>query len=144
MIPLMLLAGLALAAQFVQPPLISQPAPAKPPIGRPAWDNPKLDPRIAAILKRSCADCHSNETAWPWYSRISPVSWWLADHVRKARTQLNLSEQSELTDSDIDSIADVVGDRSMPLPSYLWIHRGAKLSDDERKLFNDWANGKLK
>lgn len=127
--------ALAAALQVVQPET-PPPATAKNP---PAWKNPALDLRVATILKRSCADCHSNETQWPWYARISPASWLLADHVRRARAQLNLSHSWSIDDNEKAEIADAVSAGTMPPPSYLWMHRDAVLSGPERKLIWDWS-----
>ena len=75
---------------------------------RPAMTNPPVDesqtivaraqvpPEVASILDRSCRDCHSNKTVWPWYTHVAPVSWWLADHVDHGRKDLNLSEWGKL------------------------------------------------
>src|SRR6266481_7932101 len=75
---------------------------------RPARTNPAVDesqtifartqmtPQAAAILDRSCRDCHSNKTVWPWYTQIAPVSWWLSGHVNDGRRNLNLSEWGKL------------------------------------------------
>src|ERR1051325_10620112 len=71
---------------------------------RPARTNPAVDesqtifartqmtPEVAAILDRSCRDCHSNKTVWPWYTNVAPVSWWLSNHVNEGRHNLNYSE----------------------------------------------------
>lgn len=133
------LVGLFLAAQWVQPK-IDPPRTSKQPA---AWDNPSLDPRIANVLKRSCGDCHSNQTRWPWYARLSPVSWWLNSHVKQAQLHLNLSELTQFSDSDRDEISDEVKFGTMPLKSYLLMHPAARVSEEERKLLNDWANGTL-
>jgi hypothetical protein len=132
-------ATLFAAAQFFQPP-IPQPQPAQ---DKPAWDNPALDRRVAAILKRSCADCHSNETRWPWYARISPGSWFMATHVVRGRHHMNLSRQWEISEETLGEIHDAIRDGTMPLASYLWLHRDAKLSAAEQKLVKDWALGQL-
>ena len=75
---------------------------------RPARTNPAVDPsqtieartqispQVAAIFDRSCRDCHSNKTDWPWYTNVAPVSWWIADHVAEGRKKLNLSEWGKL------------------------------------------------
>src|SRR5919106_2509263 len=56
----------------------------------------QVDPTVAAILDRSCADCHSNKTSWPWYSNVAPVSWFVIDHVNHGRSHLNFSEWGSL------------------------------------------------
>ena len=131
---------LFLAAQLVQP----KADPPRSTKQAAAWDSPGLDPRIANVLRRSCGDCHSNQTRWPWYARLSPVSWWLNKHVKEAQLHLNLSELTEFSDSDRDEISNEVEFGSMPLKSYLLMHPAARVSAEERKLLNAWANGTLK
>src|SRR4051812_46577174 len=86
---------------------------------------------VEAIFARSCADCHSNRTAYPWYSYVSPVSWLLADDINSGRRELNISTWNT-TDikrkvRKLDKICEEVQDGEMPLQSYLWIHWSAKL-----------------
>jgi len=112
--------------------------------------NPPLGTRIevpqevAAILERSCYDCHSNGTRWPWYSRVAPVSWWVADHVSDARSHLNFTEWPE---RDVDKAAhklaeiyDEVSEGEMPLSSYVLLHPDARLSDADRGTLLRWAS----
>jgi len=103
----------------------------------------KAPPEIDAILRRACYDCHSHETRWPWYSRIAPVSWWVADHVEHGRSDLNFSmwpvfdfEEQDLAMGDIE---EQIRKGEMPLPSYLILHRDARLSDADRELLLRWA-----
>ena len=102
-----------------------------------------VPPDVSAIISRSCADCHSNNTIYPWYSQISPFSWFLAEHIKDGRRELNLSVwntyDSKLKERKLGEICEQVQDRAMPLPSYLWIHRDAVMSDAEIKLLCDWA-----
>ena len=122
---------------------------------RPARTNPLIDqaqtiqtrtqmtPQVAAILDRSCRDCHSNNTEWPWYSNVAPVSWWLTDHVHTGRKDLNLSEWGKL-DRDrqskkLQQMCDEVADGQMPLSSYLPMHPQAKLSDEDKKAICAWT-----
>jgi hypothetical protein len=103
----------------------------------------QISPRIAGILNRACMDCHSDETHWPWYSRIAPVSWWLITNVNDGRGILNFSEWAQYKPSyaiaTVGSMATVVRRNAMPLASYQKFHSEARLSDEERKLFCDWA-----
>lgn len=84
---------LLVAIQFVQPDRTNPPA--NPAASFAAVAKPA--PEVAAILKRACGDCHSNETTWPWYSRVAPVSWLLAGDVKQGRAHLNLSEWNFLS-----------------------------------------------
>ena len=126
-------------AQLFQPQV---PIPVRH--GRPAvWDNPELDTRVTAILKRSCQDCHSSETRWPWYARISPGSWVMSHHVRQGRQQFNLSDQFTFSAMERGDIADSVNNDSMPPKLYLLLHPSARLSDEDRDIITDWAAGRF-
>src|SRR6266446_3599210 len=122
---------------------------------RPARTNPAVDesqtifartqmtPPVAAIFTRSCADCHSNKTVWPWYTNVAPISWWIAGHINEGRQNLNLSEWAKLDpnrqDRKLRQICDEVEDGAMPLPSYLPMHPKAKLSEQDKKALCDWT-----
>ena len=98
---------------------------------------------VQAILTRSCMDCHSHETKYPWYSKIQPSAWFLADHIAEGRRELNFSSFKTYEPSrqrrKLSEICDETKGRFMPLPSYLWIHRDAQLSDAEIKTLCDWT-----
>lgn len=98
---------------------------------------------VQAILRRSCYDCHSNQTRWPWYSRVAPASWYVVDHVNHARSDLNFSEwptfDLEEQEHLLEEIGEEVEEGGMPLKSYLLIHRDARLSDQERVRLLEWA-----
>jgi heme-binding protein len=100
-----------------------------------------INPQVGAILDRSCQDCHSTHTAWPWYSHIAPVSWIVSKHVIEGRAMLNFSEWVKQPHSADERmlICDAVSDGRMPLPEYTLIHRDAKLSKRDVKLICDWA-----
>jgi len=122
---------------------------------RPARTNPPVDqsqtieahtqmtPEAKAIFDRSCIDCHSNKTEWPWYTNVAPLSWWIADHVAEGRQNLNLSEWAKLDrdrqDKKLRQICDEVTDGGMPLPSYLPMHAKARLSEQDKKTLCDWT-----
>jgi hypothetical protein len=103
----------------------------------------QMAPQVKEILDRSCRDCHSNNTEWPWYTNVAPVSWWIADHVNEGRKQLNMSEWSKLDkirqDKKLRQICDEVEDGAMPLSSYLPLHPKAKLLDQDKKTLCDWT-----
>jgi hypothetical protein len=98
---------------------------------------------VGAILSRSCADCHSNRTMYPWYSNVAPVSWFLADHIRDGRRELNFSVwntyDNRRKERKLDAICDQVDIGEMPLSSYLWIHWDAKLQSGDAEKICDWA-----
>src|SRR5262245_51840129 len=89
-------------------------------------------PEVAAILHRSCYDCHSNETRWPWYAYVAPVSWLVTHDVEKGRSNLNFSEWSSMSPKRRsrapEKMIDNIEKGDMPLPIYLRMHDDAKLS----------------
>jgi len=111
----------------------------------PVVNDPVVGPALDAVLHRSCYDCHSNETRWPWYSRVAPASWLLGDHVKEGREHLNFSDwpslDFELQDQYLRMIAKEVSGDHMPPATYLLIHRNARLGPAEKKLLLDWAQG---
>ena len=123
---------------------------------RPAQTNPAIDssqtleahvqfdPKVAAILDRSCYDCHSNKTRWPWYANVAPVSWFVIDHVNEGRHDLNFSEWGKYSREDrkkqLGQLCELITEGWMPLSSYTPLHPEAKLSDEDKKLLCNWAN----
>ena len=99
---------------------------------------------LAAILINSCYDCHSNHTEYPWYSRISPVSWYLYKHVREGKEELNLSEFGNLSKAEkigaLSDLYDALEAGTMPLQSYMLIHRAARVSQEEVDALLDWSD----
>lgn len=99
---------------------------------------------VKAIVERSCNDCHSNKTTYPWYSNFEPFGWFLRSHVDDGRSKLNFSvfakSNSKRKIKKFEEICEQMESKEMPLPSYLWIHRDAVLSDNDRKTLCDWAN----
>ena len=134
-----LLIGLA-AAQLIQPDIRTPPVdPA-----RRLWNDQHLDSRVAGIVRRACANCHSYETHWPWYARISPISWWLARHVSQGRAKLNFDEWSSVAAPDqLEEIYDSIAKKKMPLASYLLMHPEARLSPADLAILLAWTDGKL-
>ena len=113
------------AIQFVPTPVsrVNPPVQSEPP-----WDSPAT----RETFYRACGDCHSNQTAWPWYSRIAPMSWLIASDVAEGRGRLNVSEWNGRQRS-ADEAAEVVLEGEMPLPTYLIMHPNARLSEEERQ-----------
>jgi hypothetical protein len=122
---------------------------------RPARTNPATDAAqtieahtqmtqpVKDIIQRSCRDCHTNQTAWPWYTNVEPISWWITGHVNEGRQNLNLSEWGKLDpnrqDRKLRQICDEISDGGMPLPSYTPMHPLAKLSEQDKKMLCDWT-----
>ena len=98
---------------------------------------------IKEILRRACYDCHSNETEWPWYSYVAPMSWFVAGHVDHARGHLNYSEwpafDLEEQEHLFEEMWEMLSEGEMPLKSYTLIHRDARLTDDERAVLLEWV-----
>ncbi|CCF84689.1 heme-binding domain-containing protein [Nitrolancea hollandica] len=94
----------------------------------PAWDSPQT--RQLAV--RSCYDCHSNETTWPWYSNVAPISWYVQHDVDEGRADINFSEWDR-PQKDADEIVKSVRDGEMPPGIYLPTHPDARLSPAERQ-----------
>lgn len=94
----------------------------------PAWDQP----RTRELFSRACQDCHSNQTEWPWYSSVAPVSWLVQHDVEEGRSHFNISEWGRKK-NDSDEAAKMVREDEMPPWFYLPAHPEARLSDSERK-----------
>jgi hypothetical protein len=101
---------------------------------------------VLSTLRSSCYDCHSNETRWPWYSRVAPVSWWIARHVREGRQRLNFSTWAGMSGEDQgrakEDIWEAVERGSMPLSDYLRMHPEAVLTDPQMEAVRRWAEGR--
>ena len=123
---------------------------------RPDRSNPPFDPAqaletggrapadVTAILERSCYDCHSSRTRWPWYSNIAPMSWMIADDVTSARKKVDFSRWTtyppKLMSRKLTAINDEVMKGDMPLKQYLMLHKDARLSDSDKSVIGDWAS----
>jgi hypothetical protein len=129
---------LAIAVQFYRPEKNLAAAPAK-------TDLLALHPapaEVRQLLQAGCYDCHSDHTRYPWYAEIQPLGWWLAQHVRDGKRELNLSTFGELTRkrqaSKLEEMVDVIERREMPLKSYTITHRDAVFTDAQIKQLNGW------
>lgn len=95
------------------------------------------DGEIASILKTSCYDCHSNNTIYPWYNKIAPVSWYLAKHVNNGKKHLNFSDWKYMDDAKkehkIEECIEMILEDEMPLTSYTLVHGDAKLSEAQKE-----------
>jgi hypothetical protein len=108
-----------------------------PVVAEPHWDSPQT----RALAQRACFDCHSNETVWPWYSRIAPPSWLVALDVFRGRRHLNFSEwgvaSGEREGGGMGEAVEQIQRGAMPPGNYLPLHQDAKLSEAEKQLLID-------
>ena len=131
-------------AQFIRPDFTNPPVVEADTL----WETTSVPDNVKQVIVRSCGDCHSNETQYPWYSYITPSNWFLADHIDEGRHELNFSTwrsyKPETQKKKLGEICEQIEEGSMPLPSYLWIHRDAVLTAADAKLLCDWANAEIK
>ena len=105
---------------------------------------------VNQLLQTSCNDCHSNETTYPWYANIQPMAWWIDDHIKDGKSDLNFSEFTKapiaIQNHKFEEIIEEVDEYEMPLASYtyLGLHSEANLSDDQRKIIIDWAKAQMR
>ena len=105
-----------------------------PVVAEPNWDSPET----RALAQRACFDCHSNETVWPWYSRVAPVSWLVTLDTIRGRRHLNFSEWGgagggEGGEGGGDELGEKINNGDMPPASYLPLHPDARLTDAEKQ-----------
>lgn len=128
---------LLIAAQFV-------PVERSNPL---ATSEPAMPAPVKEILKRSCFDCHSNETRWPWYSYVAPVSWLVANDVKEGREHLNFSEWDNLSlkkkRKRLEECVEEIEEEKMPMPIYLITHPNARVGPEELALIRNWVNEAL-
>jgi hypothetical protein len=122
---------------------------------RPARTNPPTDRsrtlfarvRVAAptvaVLERACRDCHSNDTRWPWYSNVAPVSWFVIDHVNHGRSHFNYSDWAHYDATEaaklIKNSCDLARKGDMPLPEYVRLHSETRLTPQDVDALCDWT-----
>ncbi|OGO09322.1 MAG: hypothetical protein A2Z66_12195 [Chloroflexi bacterium RBG_13_66_10] len=115
----------AVAIQFIRPSIIGR----NPPVAlEPTWQ----DPEARALAVRACFDCHSNETSWPWYSRVAPLSWLVARDIEVGRGVLNFSEWGTSRRGEAHEMGEAVLEGEMPPAIYLLMHPSARLTAAER------------
>jgi hypothetical protein len=98
---------------------------------------------IKRILQVSCNDCHSDVSKYPWYNNITPVNYWLAEHINDGKKHFNISKWDgnsiKRKDHKFEELIEMVDKKEMPLESYTWTHADAKLTDAEINAMIDWA-----
>lgn len=102
-----------------------------------------VPPSIRAVFNRSCGDCHSNQTTWPWYSYVAPASWIIVGDVHDGRKHVNFDEWGDYSakrrEEALENICEEVQQNQMPEPKYVLIHRDARLKQSERDAICRWT-----
>lgn len=105
--------------------------------------NTRMTPEVESILRRSCGDCHSSETVWPWYSNVSPASWFLKRHVDDGRRELSFSVWATYSkrkrERKLHEMCEQAESGEMPLKSYLLLHPEARLTEADRRVLCEWT-----
>lgn len=100
---------------------------------------------VKNILAASCNDCHSNNTAYPWYSKIQPVGWWLASHVNEGKEKLNFDEFAAYSPRrqyhKLEETEEMINEGEMPLASYTLVHKDAVLTQPQKDALLHWSKG---
>jgi hypothetical protein len=109
-----------------------------PVVKEPNWNSPET----RQITQKACFDCHSNETIWPWYSNIAPMSWLVQRDVDVARSRMNFSDWGRIS-VEVGEIIEIVSEGEMPPFQYLLMHPGTRLSEQEKTRFIDGINATL-
>ncbi len=135
---LYLLLGLFVAAQFFRPAKVAEPV--DPSADLIALTRPSAE--VEHLLRVACYDCHSGQPRYPWYANITPVNWWLAQHIREGREHFDATSWGRVENWDRDHQAkesmEMMEKKAMPLESYTWTHKDARLTDGQRQLITDF------
>ncbi|RTZ50137.1 cytochrome C [Chryseobacterium arthrosphaerae] len=111
-------------------------------------DYAKAPEKVSTLLKNACYDCHSNETVYPKYAFIAPISWSVKSHVNEGRGHMNFSVwgtyNKELKESMLNKSVQTLQNKTMPMPGYIVYHKEANLSEAERSLLIQYFDGMLK
>ena len=104
----------------------------------------KVPEEVGRVLHASCYNCHSNNTDYPWYSKVQPVGWFLENHINEGKAELNFSEFGSYSvrrqKSKLTSMVNQIEKDEMPLSSYTFIHREARLSQESKKELVNFLN----
>ncbi len=98
---------------------------------------------VERVLRRACWNCHSNQTDWPWYAYVAPVSWYTTGHVHDGRDDLNFTDWPAGEPDEVEDLAEEIGEQieadAMPPTTYRWMHPEARLDEEERQVLLDWS-----
>ena len=132
------------AIQFVRPDFTNPPINAADTLEA----STQVPENVQRVLERSCNDCHTNATVFPWYSQIQPSASFLKGHIDDGRRHLNFSTWNTndvgKKRRKLGELCEQAQNKEMPLPSYLWVHWNAKLSDEDIKILCDWTDAERK
>lgn len=121
-----------------------QPTRTNPPVKNDFLTANAAPPDVAAMFHTACYDCHSDETRWPWYSYIAPMSWQIAQDVNDGRHDLNFSDwpidNPKRAWKNMENMSDLIGDGEMPLKKYTLIHKDARLTEAQRDELTQWLD----
>lgn len=135
------IALLALASAFVHPYGSVKSTRS----GAPLLTGAEVNPKVTRIFERSCQNCHSERTDWPWYSYVAPLSWIIENDVNNGRNHMNLSHWDAYTEDRRVELLTKIGvelrNHRMPLPKYLKLHPQARLSNDDMEQLHTWVQG---
>jgi len=98
---------------------------------------------VKTILEKACNDCHSNNSNYPWYANLQPVHWWMEKHIKDGKKNLNYDEYTNrplrYQYHKMEETIEMIKEGEMPLNSYTWTHKDAKLSEEEKTKLISWA-----
>jgi hypothetical protein len=126
-----------------------RPARTNPPIDPASEITARLvvDPAVASIMARSCNDCHSDRTVWPWYSNVAPISWFVINHVDDARQRMNFSDWAAIPAAKVaptlQRICKEVRSGDMPLSTYTPMHPNSKLTPADEETICQWTDATI-
>lgn len=143
---LLVLIAAFIALQFI--PVVFKKEPAPVSVNASMTNVMQVPDDIKSILKKSCADCHSQQTDYPWYSYVQPLGMWIDHHIEEGKEHFNMDEFANYSPEDqqeiLEEMAEEVQEGEMPLKSYTIIHSDAKLTATEKARFVSWAIGNRK
>ena len=123
---------------------LTNPARTNPPVANDLMATNPPSPQIATMLRAACYDCHSYETRWPWYSRVAPMSWLIANDVNDGRREMKFSEWPNndpmRAAKRLEDMSEEIGEGDMPPKKYTMIHADARLTDNQRKELTEWLD----
>lgn len=141
---LLVLLAAFIVIQFIHPEKNMAEGPQPNYIG----NNYTVPEDVKSILAKACNDCHSNNTVYPWYAKIQPVDWWLTKHVNDGKKHINYDEYTNKSlryqYHKMEETIEMVKEGEMPLDSYTWVHKDAKLTEAEKTKLTGWAETVMK